>query len=308
MKPPIFTLTGNLLWEKTLTFDRWSAGHAQRAADESFQAGGKGVNVAKMLTRLNAPATALCFPGGATGAECMAWMRGKKIPFRAFPSSAPTRIGVVVRGPRQPETTFLGRGTPPDVAALRACAQFLAARPRHDALAVCGSFPGWDSPAAAPLRAALDRRLARGGFVAADTYGPPLAWLVRRPLGLVKINRAEFDLLFPARQRRSSVSSRLRQAGRRWPVGAWIVTDGPGPVWLAEKDSSPPVRLAPPVVREVSATGSGDVLLACVLHALLHHGATLTGAVTMALPYAAANAANPDVAEFALNNLPKLRS
>lgn len=308
MKPPIFTLTGNLLWEKTLTFDRWSAGHAQRAADESFQVGGKGINVAKMLARLRAPTAALCFPGGATGAECVAWLREKKIPFRAFPSSASTRIGVAVRGRGRPETTFLGRDMPPDAAALRACAQFLAARPRHDALTICGSFPGWDSPAAAPLRTALERWLARGGFLAADTYGPPLAWSVRRPLGLVKINHAEFDALFPARQRRRSVSSRLRQACRRWPVAAWIITDGPGPVWLAEKESSSPICLSPPAVREISATGSGDVLLACVLHGLLHHGATLAGAVTMALPYAAANAANPGVAEFALNKLPKLRS
>ncbi|HTB80817.1 MAG TPA: PfkB family carbohydrate kinase [Opitutaceae bacterium] len=307
MKPSIFTLTGNLLWEKTLSFDRWSAGHAQRAAHESFQVGGKGINVAKMLTRLRTPATALCFPGGATGTECVAWLRGKKIPFRAFPSSASTRIGVVIRG-RRHETTFLGRDTPPDAAALRACARFLAAQPRHSALAICGSFPGWDSPAAAPLRAALDCWLARGGFLAADTYGPPLAWLVQRPLGLVKINRTEFDTLFPARQRRRSVSSRLQQACRRWPVAAWIITDGPGPVWLAEKESPAPVRLIPPAVHEISATGSGDVLLACVLQALFYHRATLAGAVTMALPYAAANAANPGVAEFALNKLPKLRS
>ena len=39
--PPIFTLTGNLLAERTLTFDAWSAGRTQRATAESFQVGGK---------------------------------------------------------------------------------------------------------------------------------------------------------------------------------------------------------------------------------------------------------------------------
>ena len=68
--PPLFTLTGNLLAERTLTFPAWSAGRTQRATAETFQVGGKGINVAKMLTRLGAPNSALGFTGGATGEEC----------------------------------------------------------------------------------------------------------------------------------------------------------------------------------------------------------------------------------------------
>jgi fructose-1-phosphate kinase PfkB-like protein len=66
--PHIVTLTGNLLAERTLNFDTWTPGQTQRATSESFQVGGKGINVAKMLRRLGAPCTALCFSGGATGA------------------------------------------------------------------------------------------------------------------------------------------------------------------------------------------------------------------------------------------------
>ena len=302
--PPIFTLTGNLLWEKTFTFTDWSPGRTQRAAAESFQVGGKGINVVKMLARFGVPARALCFPGGATGADCLAWMRAKKIPCQAFPVATPTRTGTVVRGGRHGETTFLGCDAPPDAPALRACAHFLGAQPSGAALALCGSFPGWDSAAASPLRAAFGHWLARGGFLAADTYGPPLAWMVRRPVPLVKVNRVEFDGLFSSPQRRTAVAVRLRRACERWPVKAWIVTDGPRPVWLAEKNSGRPIALKPPPVREISPTGSGDVLLAGVLHAWLHCGATLAEAVAFALPYASANAARPDVAEFPLNNLP----
>jgi fructose-1-phosphate kinase PfkB-like protein len=56
--------------------------------------------------------------------------------------------------------------------------------------------------------------------------------------------------------------------------------------------------IPPPVVREVSATGSGDVLLACVLEALFVRGLRLAEAVAFAIPYAAANAAHPGIAEF----------
>jgi 1-phosphofructokinase len=305
---PIFTFTGNLLWEKTLTFSDWAPEQTQRAAAESFQVGGKGINVARMLGRLDEPVTALCFPGGATGAECIAWLRAKKIPFRAFATAAPTRIGVVVRGGGYRETTFFSPDQPPAAAALRDCAGFLDARPRRAALAVCGSFPGFEKSTAAPLRAALNHWLARGSFLAADTYGPALAWLVTRPLDLVKINRQEFDTLFPSAARRASVDARLRRACERWPVRSWIVTDGPRPVWFMEKNSTAPVSLAPPRVREVSATGAGDVFLACVLHALLQPGVTLAEAVAFALPCASASAARRGMEGFTANKFAKLRS
>ncbi|NBW86943.1 MAG: hypothetical protein EBR23_08990, partial [Planctomycetia bacterium] len=43
---------------------------------------------------------------------------------------------------------------------------------------------------------------------------------------------------------------------------------------------------------------SGDVLFACVLAALYQRGDSLDAAVRRALPYAAANAAHPGIAEF----------
>jgi len=305
---PIFTLTGNLLWEKTLTFADWAPGRTQRAVAESFQVGGKGINVARMLGRFGGPATALCFPGGATGTECIAWLRAKKIRFRAFRTAAPTRVGLVVRDGGHRETTFFSPDQPPATAALRDCAGFLDARPRRAALAICGSFPGWEKSMAAPLRAAVNRWLARESFLAADTYGPALAWLVTRPIDLVKINRHEFDTLFPPDARRAPVSTRLRRACKRWPVRHWIITDGPRPVWFAEKKSAAPACLAPPRVREISATGSGDVLLAGVLHALLQREATLAEAVALALPCAAASAARPDAVGLTANKFAKLRS
>jgi sugar/nucleoside kinase (ribokinase family) len=54
-------------------------------------------------------------------------------------------------------------------------------------------------------------------------------------------------------------------------------------------------------VREVSPTGSGDVLLAGLLHARFQLGRTWPEALAFALPLAAANAAHEGVAEFPLN-------
>lgn len=284
--PPLFTLTGNLLAERTLTFPAWSAGRTQRATTESFQVGGKGINVAKMLTRLGAPNTALGFTGGATGEECLAWLRRSGLAFHAFPTTSPTRTGTVIRAAGQPETTFLGPDVPPDAAALRACADFLDAQPAGLTLALCGSFPGWASADFDRLRAALERWIARGTLVA-DTYGPPLAWLIARPVALVKINADEFR----------TVAADLAQLPAQAAAQRWIVTDGPRPIQLRDASGLLPV-IAPPRIDEISATGSGDIFLACVLHAWRHRGFDLSAAVNFALPYAAANAAHPGIAEF----------
>jgi len=287
--PHVLTLTGNLLAERTLEFAAWSPGRTQRARAASFQVGGKGVNVCRMLTRLRVPNTTLLFPGGAPGAECEAWLRARALPFHGFATSQPTRTGTVVRdlGGTHGETTFLGPDTPPDAAALEACAAFLEAQPDGQVLALCGSFPGWSTAAFTPLRTVLRRWAARGALVA-DTYGPPLADVVTWPLALLKINADERATL-PAGDGHDPLTA----------VHRWVVTDGPRAVYFRDGDAAPAMRIPPPV-REVSPTGSGDVLLACVLAALFVHRRSLAEAVDFAIPFAAANAAHPGVAEFAL--------
>lgn len=293
--PTVFTLTGNLLAERTLEFERWTPGRTQRAQAESFQVGGKGINVSKMLTRLGVANTALCFTGGAAGAECGAWLTRQGFAFRTFATATPTRTGTVVRDRSggHAETTFLGCDAPADAAALTACAQFLDAQADEQVLALCGSFPGWTEPSAAPLRAALQRWNERGVLVV-DTYGPPLVDLAAWPLALLKINADEARTL-PAASANQAPADGTADAARN--VERLIVTDGPNAIRVRDRDGVAAL-LHPPPVREVSATGSGDVLLACVLKAWLADRRSLADAVRWAIPFAAANAAHPGIAEF----------
>lgn len=296
--PHLYTLTGNLLAERTLEFTDWEIGRTQRAVGEVFHTRGKGINVSNMLTRLGAPNTALFFAGGAPGAESEAWLRRRGIAFQAFATQAPSRTGTVIWSGARPETTFLGPDVAPDAAALTACAAWLDGVPAGQVLALCGSFPGWSGAAFAPVRGAIERWLQRGEVVA-DAYGPPLAWLAHYPLTLVKINRQEFDAFAPPAAPGFSLPERLRQIRAAHPVRNWIVTDGAASIWLAPQ-SGEPLEFQPPRLKEVSPTGSGDVFLACLLQAHCQQGRSLPDAIRHALPYAAANAAHPGVADFPL--------
>ncbi|MFT3866915.1 MAG: PfkB family carbohydrate kinase [Nibricoccus sp.] len=302
MTPTLYTLTGNLLWERTLEFASWAPGKTQRARASSFQVGGKGINVARMLARLGAPTEALCFAGGSTGADCTAWLREKNIPHRVFANSEATRTGTVIRSPGQPETTFFSPDVAPDAQAWAACTAFIDQLPANSVLALCGSFPGWTTTSADSLRSALSRFAARATLVA-DTYGPPLDWAVSQPIALVKINREEFDALAPNSTATEPFDKRIATLSTSSAVRTWIVTDGEKPVWLVEKGAAPR-SFTPPAIETISPTGSGDVLLACLLHGRHHRGLSPSDALAYALPYAAANAAHPGVADFNLNNLP----
>ena len=291
--PHIYTLTGNLLAERTLEFDSWEPGRTARARRETFQVGGKGINVSRMLTRLQVANTALCFSGGASGTECETWLNERGLRHRAFASSTTTRSGTVVRDQsgRFSETTFLGADAAPDARAIAACATFLDQQPDAQVLVLAGSFPGWSGSDFDPLRHTLERWLTRGHLVA-DTYGAPLAWAAERPLALVKIN---------ADERRAWWRSRPDADPDALPptVKRWVITDGAGPIEVRDVGGIR-TQLTPPTIRQVSPTGSGDVLLACMLNPLFSLGSSLADAVQTAIPYAAANAAHPGVAEFPL--------
>jgi fructose-1-phosphate kinase PfkB-like protein len=208
----------------------------------------------------------------------------------------------VIRAEGQPETTFLGPDAAPDAAAWAACAAYVEKIPAGDVLALCGSFPGWTTPEAEPLKIALARRAVRSTLVA-DTYGPPLIWALQQPLALVKINRDEFDAFQPESIPAEPFATRLSAALARTRVQAWIVTDGASPVWFAQP-GCPPRSVTPPPVKTISPTGSGDVLLACLLDGCYQRHLALPAALARALPYAAANAAHAGIADFDLNNLP----
>ncbi len=292
--PHIYTLTGNLLAERTLEFRSWTLGRTQRALREHFHTRGKGVNVSNMLVRLEVPTTALIFAGGPSGAESEAWLRQRGIPFQTFPTQAASRTGTIIWSDDQPETTFLGPDVVPDAEAVLACARFLDAQPAGQVLALGGSFPGWETPAFDPLRAALTRWISRG-HLAVDAYGPPLAWLASQPLDFIKINDAEFGAFSAT----GPLPDRLRAVRDRSPVQRWIITQGPESIWLIDAEGEPQ-ELSPPRLAEVSPTGSGDVFFACLLHAYYGLRRPLAAAAAYAIPFAAANAAHPGVAEFAM--------
>ena len=295
MRPSVLTFTANPLAETTLTFSvPVQLNRTQRAQASSFQVGGKGLNVAKMLHRLGGPVEALTFAGGSNGESCRRWLeRHAAYPWQLITITTETRSGTVVRSDNEEESTFLGPDCIIDHAAARAAALRLTDAAHSSIIAVCGSMPGWDTPAYSPLRDALLVQIPAERLVV-DTYGPALAALVHRPLALVKINRTEFTALM----RSTDLEPDLSVASLSLPVRRWVITDGAAPTetWNAGRLD----RVHAPHVTEVSATGSGDVVLAAILAGDWQNDEAWSGILDRAAELGARNAAHPGVAEFEL--------
>lgn len=295
----VITFTANLLAETTYEFASWEAGKTQRAEGETFQVGGKGINVSKMLNRFDAENLALCFPGGAFGPVCERWMEDQGIKTLAFRDGCETRSGSVIRVPRAEETTFLGIDSAVSEESIREAVAQLKAIDEPIVFAVCGSVQGWTDPKWDILREWIELRGERVRLVV-DNYGPSLPWFAKQNPELVKFNRDELELLFEGSEKELSTDVLLGLARERYGCERWVVTNGASEIWVADGDCEP-VAFSPREVECISPTGCGDVVFATVIDCLYNRdGYSLLEAAKLAGEYGARNAAESGIAEFEL--------
>lgn len=238
-----------------------------RSTASSRSAGGKGLNVSRMLHALGEPTHALVLVGGSTGQEYV--HLGKRDGFDVVPieTSAPTRINVVIKD------TGTGRHIKVNMPGEEMDHRYLPSVKRHlerhmpesRALVLAGSLaPGF------PIHAYVDLiRTARqkGVPTFVDTTGKPLARVLPEKPDVVKVNRTEMEetLERPLPDRASVV--RMAQQYVRGGIGIFCVTDGPrGAVMVDETGAW---VCDPPRLSEERAVGAGDCFMAGLVSSAL---------------------------------------
>lgn len=273
----IVTLTPNPSLDRTIDVERLEVGAVQRATDTRVDAGGKGINVSRILVRHAVPSTAVLPVGGRDGEHLTALLAEVGVPAVTVPISGSVRSNVTVVE-ADGTTTKLNTAGPVLVPAearalLTAVDEQLAAGARW--LVVAGSLPAGLDDAFVADTVAL--AAARGVPTALDTSGPVLARAVEAGgLGVIKPNDEELaelvgtslttvgDVVTAARRvRATSGAEVLVSLGRH---GALLVTEA---TWWAGG--------APLVAR--STVGAGDSTLAGYLSAPRPGGEALVRAV-----------------------------
>ncbi|KAB1654800.1 1-phosphofructokinase family hexose kinase [Pseudoclavibacter chungangensis] len=260
----IVTVTPNPALDVTYTVPEVRLGASQRVADVAEQAGGKGINVARVLASAGVGAEAVAPLGGASGDVFRDDLAAAGVPFTAVPVATPLRRTLSIVTPA--ETTNLnetgGPLAPFETAALVAAvdARLVAARAAGPdqpiVLVVAGSFPPGTPTSLVGHLVDAGRRV--GAVVIVDTSKAYLDAAVDAGADLVKPNEHEIEAVTGLPDPLAGARALARRSGG-------IVLASLGARGLAAvRADGPIVAVAPGAPVAGNTTGAGDAVVAAI--------------------------------------------
>ena len=264
----ILTVTMNPSIDTAYRMDKLKIDDVNRAVPRKT-AGGKGLNVARVLTQLGADVLATGLAGGHLGAYLCELAAADGIPCDFAPVAGETRVCLnILHEGNQTEILEAGPEVAPEELAAF-CAAFARLVDRADVVTISGSLPrGVDAGTYAELVAVC---AAAGKPVLLDTSGVALDAALAAPVKptLIKPNLSEMNALLgtayaPADlpQLQAALKRDPRFAGLEWVV---VTMGGAGAVAFHGAQG---YRVEMPAIELINATGSGDATIAGFAFAL----------------------------------------
>ncbi|QCT18147.1 1-phosphofructokinase [Jejubacter calystegiae] len=283
----------NTAIERLLLVDKQRPGQVHRLLDDQTLAGGKGVNVARVLRQLKpwlagAPTPRLLgFLGGATGRLCRELLAQEQLDGNWCDIAGSTRICEVITERAAPELASVYNAAGPEVQSdeRQRLHGILAQEIRQASALICtGSLT--KNLAADEYRHWIALARQHGVPSLLDTQGEALLQSAAALPDIIKINRDE--LL------QASADSSLSLPGVWLAQGVRcvIITNGSQPTQALTPDGE--YQIAAPEVETVSAVGSGDAYCAGLIASLIARPqAGWRAHLTLAAACGAANATSP---------------
>jgi 1-phosphofructokinase family hexose kinase len=266
----ILTVTPNPALDMTWRVDVLTPGATHRAPTGAARAGGKGLNVARVLHAQGNDVLALTTVGGSTGTEFEAELQASGVPHRLIRVDAPTRRSIAIVDHTRGETTILNELgaalAPAETAMLAATASRLGRTAQ--AVAISGSLPPGFGP---ENLGALVGELIGGGIpVVVDTSGAGLLAAARAGAYALKPNHEEL-------QAATGHADPLEGARNLLALGARVVVVSLGRDGIVVIDRTHvPLRAHLSRALHGNATGAGDAAVAAIA-ATLATGTSLDG-------------------------------
>jgi 1-phosphofructokinase/tagatose 6-phosphate kinase len=266
----IVTVTLNAALDRTLTVPNFQLGHRHRASQGLTLAGGKGINVARALKRLDVPVVATGLAGGRTGTRIVEELTSEAILNDFVRIADESRTSTAVVDPTAATYTEINEWgpqvTPEELAMLLDKISYLARG--ADMVVFAGTLPrGVDDSFYADAIRDLNRRSVRAVL---DTEGSPLRSGVEAEPFLVTPNQREAEGLVGQEFRDDEdymmALDRIADMGAR---NVLVTTETRSFGLFRAERKRLLFRADAPRVEPISAVGSGDVLLAAFLAALL---------------------------------------
>ncbi len=264
----IVTVTLNAALDRTLTVPNFQRGQRHRASQGLSLAGGKGINVARALKRLDVPVVATGLAGGRTGMRIVEELTAEAILNDFVRIADESRTSTAVVDPTGGSYTEINEWgpqvEPEELAMLLDKVDYLARG--ADFVVFSGSLPrGVEDDFYAEAIRDLNRRQVRAVL---DSEGQPLRLGAEAEPYLVSPNQREAEGLVG--QELNDPEDFMMALDRIADVGARnvLITGEAGCFGLFREERRRVLfRAEAPRIEPVSAVGSGDVLLAGFLTA-----------------------------------------
>ncbi|MBW8270491.1 1-phosphofructokinase family hexose kinase [Caldovatus aquaticus] len=266
-EPRIVTLTLNPAVDLACEAEAVRPVRKIRTTGETYDAGGGGVNVARVVHELGGETVAVATAGGVVGRFLEELLDAAGVPRRSVPIRGRTRISMVVHDRSSGlEYRFVPEGPVLEEAEWQAALRAIAEEPGAW-LVLSGSLPR-GVPEDFYARAAREAR-ARGRQVVLDTSGAALrAALAEGGLALVKPSLGEFEaLLGRPLQETAAIEAAAAELARSGAARLVAVTLGHRGAVLASAEGRT-WRLPAPDVPVRGASGAGDSFVAAMTLAL----------------------------------------
>ncbi len=291
----ILTVTLNPCIDKTVLIGKLRVGEIIRADKVRKIAGGKGVNVARVVRNLGESVLALVMVGGRTGEEIMDLIERDGIPARGVRIADSSRtVTTVLDTGLHAQTAYVEPGhqvTPQEADRFKNVFARLLVAARPDLIVFSGSSP---CSAVDGLFAELIESAQRRGLrTLLDSRGEALAVGLRATPTVIKPNIAEAEYTL---KRALTTEGEVIEAARdyvRMGIELAVLSRGRAGAIVACGDRL--WRTRPPQVEEVNPVGSGDAMVAGLAVGLVR-GYAIEDVIRLGMAAGAANAAMWDAA------------
>lgn len=254
----IYTVTFNPSLDYIVTVPEFKIGHTNRSRSEEILAGGKGINVSRMLNHLGFENIALGFTAGFTGEEIKRRVEaeGGRCGFISLEQGM-SRINLKMKNYEGTEINGMGPDIPPEQTSQ--LLEQLDELQEGDVLVLAGSIPS--SMPDSIYRMIMERLSGRNILIAVDAAGNLLMNVLQYHPFLIKPNHHELGEIFgvPIAEPEEAVcfAKRLQKMGAR---NVLVSMAGKGAILAAEDGSGD--YLPAPAGEVINAVGAGDSMVA----------------------------------------------
>ncbi|MFM1524120.1 MULTISPECIES: 1-phosphofructokinase [Helcococcus] len=260
----IYTLTLNPAIDHIVRLDNLKIGETNRMIEESINAGGKGINVSKLLKNLDEKSIVLGYIAGFTGKEIDRMLKeeGLSTDFICVKNGF-TRINTKIKSEK--ETEINGPGLNVDQQEIEKLFDKLDDIKDGDYLFLSGSIPSsMDNGFYAKI---MEKLSDKNINIAVDTTGESLKKTLDYSPKIIKPNLRELEELFDCEIKDKiqieEYSKKLQEMGVKNII---ISMGGDGAYFLSEDGDS--MFLEAPKGKVIDTVGSGDSMLAGFMYAL----------------------------------------